>query len=143
MAGLWGRSVWTMAITSGNDASLRFLYSHAKDYLTPAGRAINEDLLADKEQVVRRLVDASRLGPTVQDAVQATAIRLVQSVRDTPGGKSIPDAFLREYDLSSQRRGRTSGRMLAAESVEVGCNRGTDDRSRTTIQAEPLPAAVA
>ena len=38
--------------------------------------------------------------------------------------------------------GHTSGPMLAAEPVEASCNRGADGRSRDTIRAEPLPAAV-
>ena len=41
-----------------------------------------------------------------------------------------------------KRIGRTSGPMLAAEPVEASCNRAADGRSRATLRAELLPAAV-
>ncbi len=53
------------------------------------------------------------------------------------------DSDTREYTAAVRARiGRTSGPMLAAEPVEASCNRGADGRSRATLRAEPLPAAV-
>ena len=91
-----------MAIPSGEGSSSRFLFADAADFLTDAGRAINEDFLADEEAVVRRLAAAARLGDADSAEVQATATRLVEAVRRAPAAKSGIDAFLRQYDLSSQ-----------------------------------------
>ena len=91
-----------MASPSGEGSSSRFLFADAADFLTDAGRAINEDFLADEEAVVRRLAAAARLGDADSAEVQATATRLVEAVRRAPAAKSGIDAFLRQYDLSSQ-----------------------------------------
>jgi len=53
---------------------------------------------------VRRLATTARLDDTASAEVQATAKRLVQAVRHAPASKSGLDAFLRQYDLSSQGR---------------------------------------
>ena len=91
-----------MASPSGAGSSSRFLFADAADFLTDAGRAINEDFLADEEAVVRRLAAAARLGDADSAEVRATAMRLVEAVRRAPAAKSGIDAFLRQYDLSSQ-----------------------------------------
>jgi len=91
-----------MTIPSGEAPSQRFLFPYAADFLTPAGQAINEDFLADEEKVVRRLAAAARLDDAASADVTATAKRLVQAVRNAPASKSGLDAFLRQYDLSSQ-----------------------------------------
>ncbi len=91
-----------MSSPSGEGSSSRFLFADAADFLTDAGRAINEDFLADEEAVVRRLAAAARLGDADSAEVQATATRLVEAVRRAPAAKSGIDAFLRQYDLSSQ-----------------------------------------
>ena len=51
---------------------------------------------------MRRLADMARFEPAERDAVLATARRLVEGVRKAPASKSGLDAFLRQYDLSSQ-----------------------------------------
>ncbi len=91
-----------MSSPSGEGSSSRFLFADAADFLTDAGQAINEDFLADEEMVVRRLAAAARLGDADSAEVQATATRLVEAVRLAPAAKSGIDAFLRQYDLSSQ-----------------------------------------
>jgi RHH-type proline utilization regulon transcriptional repressor/proline dehydrogenase/delta 1-pyrroline-5-carboxylate dehydrogenase len=91
-----------MTIPSGEAPSQRFLFPYAADFVTPAGQAINEDFLADEEKVVRRLAAAARLDDAASADVTATAKRLVQAVRNAPASKSGLDAFLRQYDLSSQ-----------------------------------------
>ncbi len=80
----------------------RFLFAKAEDFLTPVGRAVNEEFLGDEESIVRRLADLVRLEPAASEAVQATARQLVEAVRRAPASKSGLDAFLRQYDLSSQ-----------------------------------------
>jgi RHH-type transcriptional regulator, proline utilization regulon repressor / proline dehydrogenase / delta 1-pyrroline-5-carboxylate dehydrogenase len=91
-------------MSSPSDAAMpsRFLFPDASDFLTPVGRAINGDFLAEEEPVVRRLADAARMSPADAAQVQATASRLVQAVRKAPAARSGLDAFLRQYDLSSQ-----------------------------------------
>jgi RHH-type proline utilization regulon transcriptional repressor/proline dehydrogenase/delta 1-pyrroline-5-carboxylate dehydrogenase len=91
-----------MSTLSGEGSSSRFLFADAADFLTDAGQAINEDFLADEELVVRRIAAAARLGDAESSEVQATARRLVEAVRRAPLAKSGIDAFLRQYDLSSQ-----------------------------------------
>ena len=91
-----------MSSPSGEGASSTFLFADAEDFLTDAGRAINEDFLADEEVVVRRLAAGARLGDGDSAEVQVTAARLVEAVRRAPAAKSGIDAFLRQYDLSSQ-----------------------------------------
>jgi len=82
--------------------SSRFLYADAADFLTPLGQAINADFLGDEETLVRSLADMARLDPAQHDEVQATARKLVEAVRKAPAAKTGLDAFLRQYDLSSQ-----------------------------------------
>ena len=89
-----------MSIAAGGTASSGFLFADSTDFLTPVGRAINDDFLADEERCVRRLADAARMSPADAAAVQATAARLVEAVRKAPRAKSGLDAFLRQYDLS-------------------------------------------
>lgn len=91
-----------MNVRSGEPASSRFLFANESDFLTPAGRAINADFLADEEPVVRALVRAARLDDEASAKVVATAAQLVEAVRNAPAAKSGLDAFLRQYDLSSQ-----------------------------------------
>ena len=80
----------------------RFLFRDPNDLQTPVGRAINADFLASEEAVVRRLAAAARFQSAEADQVQRAAHRLVEAVRAAPASKSGLDAFLRQYDLSSQ-----------------------------------------
>jgi RHH-type proline utilization regulon transcriptional repressor/proline dehydrogenase/delta 1-pyrroline-5-carboxylate dehydrogenase len=80
----------------------RFLFADPQDFLTPVGLAINDDFLGDEESIVRRLADVARLEPGEVETVLAMARRLVEGVRKAPKSKSGLDAFLRQYDLSSQ-----------------------------------------
>jgi len=91
-----------MSSASRDATTSRFLFPDDEDFLTPVGRAINADFLGDEETVVRRLADAARMSPADSAQVQATAARLVHAVRKAPAAKSGLDAFLRQYDLSSQ-----------------------------------------
>ncbi len=91
-----------MSNLPGEESPPGFLFSGASDFLTPIGRAINDDFLADEESTLRRLADAARMSPEDAAQVMSTASRLVQAVRKAPASKSGLDAFLRQYDLSSQ-----------------------------------------
>jgi RHH-type transcriptional regulator, proline utilization regulon repressor / proline dehydrogenase / delta 1-pyrroline-5-carboxylate dehydrogenase len=86
----------------GEEAAPRFLFRDAADLETSVGRAINGDFLAEEERVVRALARAARFGDAEAAEVQRTAQRLVEAVRAAPASKSGLDAFLRQYDLSSQ-----------------------------------------
>jgi RHH-type proline utilization regulon transcriptional repressor/proline dehydrogenase/delta 1-pyrroline-5-carboxylate dehydrogenase len=87
--------------SAGAPAS-KFLYRDPADLQTPVGQAINADFLAPEEPVVRRLAAAARLDEAESAEVRRTAARLVEAVRSAPAGKTGLDAFLRQYDLSSQ-----------------------------------------
>jgi RHH-type transcriptional regulator, proline utilization regulon repressor / proline dehydrogenase / delta 1-pyrroline-5-carboxylate dehydrogenase len=80
----------------------RFLFADTQDFLTPVGQAINEDFLGDEEALVRSLADVARFDEAQHQEVQATARKLVEAVRKAPAAKTGLDAFLRQYDLSSQ-----------------------------------------
>ena len=82
--------------------SSRFLFPDVQDFLTPVGLALNDDFLGDEEALIRSLADMARLDPAQHDEVQATARKLVEAVRRAPAAKTGLDAFLRQYDLSSQ-----------------------------------------
>ena len=51
---------------------------------------------------MRRLANAARMSPADAAQVQATAQQLVHAVRKAPAARTGLDAFLRQYDLSSQ-----------------------------------------
>jgi RHH-type proline utilization regulon transcriptional repressor/proline dehydrogenase/delta 1-pyrroline-5-carboxylate dehydrogenase len=88
---------------SGAGAAPRFLYRDSADLQTPIGRAVNGEFLVGEEAVVRRLADAARLDEAATAAVQRDAQRLVEAVRAAPASRKTGlDAFLRQYDLSSQ-----------------------------------------
>ncbi|MGL6224081.1 MAG: hypothetical protein ACRC6L_10905, partial [Steroidobacteraceae bacterium] len=80
----------------------RFLFADSQDFLTPVGQAINADFLGDEEALVRSLADSARFDDAQHAEVQATARKLVEAVRKAPAAKTGLDAFLRQYDLSSQ-----------------------------------------
>ena len=82
--------------------SSRFLFADPQDFVTPTGQAINADFLGDEETIVRALADMARLSPAESGTVQGVAQKLVEGVRRAPRSKSGLDAFLRQYDLSSQ-----------------------------------------
>jgi RHH-type transcriptional regulator, proline utilization regulon repressor / proline dehydrogenase / delta 1-pyrroline-5-carboxylate dehydrogenase len=68
----------------------------------PVAAAINRHYLGDEEQLVRELADRARLAPAQQRSIVERATRLVEGVRKHQIKRSGLDAFLRQYDLSSQ-----------------------------------------
>ncbi|HEX7011241.1 MAG TPA: bifunctional proline dehydrogenase/L-glutamate gamma-semialdehyde dehydrogenase PutA [Steroidobacteraceae bacterium] len=65
-------------------------------------QAINRHYLADEEQIVRALADRARLTPERSARITARAQALVEGVRASQAKRTGLDAFLRQYDLSSQ-----------------------------------------
>ena len=110
-----------------------FVFARQEDFLTAVGSAVNGDFLADEEQVVRRLADAARLDAEAAAEVQATAVRLVEAVRKAPAAKGGLDAFLRQYDLSSQE-----GVMLMC--IAEALLRIPDDETADRLIADKIKA---
>src|SRR5512139_246233 len=87
---------------SGDGSPSRFLFDDAADFLTAAGEAVNGEFLAEEQPVVRRRAAAARFGEAEAAEIQATAKQLVEAVRRAPAARTGIDAFMRQYDLSSQ-----------------------------------------
>ncbi|MEL7451619.1 MAG: proline dehydrogenase family protein, partial [Pseudomonadota bacterium] len=64
--------------------------------------AVDALYLADETECVERLLEAARLDPAATDRVQTRAADLVRAVRTGRTDSGGLDAFLIEYDLSSQ-----------------------------------------
>lgn len=58
--------------------------------------------LEDETSCLEKLVKLAEFSPEIQAAIAKTAEDLVRSIRDVPKNKSNLEAFLQEYDLSSQ-----------------------------------------
>jgi len=68
----------------------------------PIAAAINSNYLADEEQLVTEIANRARLPDELRARIAARARELVRGVRDNRITKSGLDAFLRQYDLSTQ-----------------------------------------
>ncbi len=64
--------------------------------------AIDRQQHVDEGRVVRTLLAEARLDPGAQDRVDDRARSLVQAVRDRKAEQGLLDAFMQEYDLSSE-----------------------------------------
>jgi len=62
---------------------------------------INDLYLADEEKLVRELVKAADAGGPTREKIQATAAQLVRAVRKSTANDGGIEAFLQQYDLSS------------------------------------------
>ncbi|MGI9238476.1 MAG: bifunctional proline dehydrogenase/L-glutamate gamma-semialdehyde dehydrogenase PutA [Woeseiaceae bacterium] len=62
---------------------------------------INDLYLADEEKLVRELVEAADPGDSVREKIQGTAAQLVRAVRKNTATDGGIEAFLQQYDLSS------------------------------------------
>jgi len=63
---------------------------------------LNNLYLADEEALVRELADAADPGDSASERIQATAAQLVAAVRRNKAKEGGIDAFLQQYDLSSE-----------------------------------------
>jgi RHH-type transcriptional regulator, proline utilization regulon repressor / proline dehydrogenase / delta 1-pyrroline-5-carboxylate dehydrogenase len=79
-----------------------FIRPAAEPLETPFAAAINRLWLADEEAVLRELLPLAREEPAARAEITAHAAALVEAVRGVRVDKTGMDAFLREYDLSSQ-----------------------------------------
>ena len=63
---------------------------------------INDRYLADEETLVRELTEAADPGDAAREKIQGMAARLVRAVRKNTASDGGIDAFLQQYDLSSE-----------------------------------------
>jgi RHH-type proline utilization regulon transcriptional repressor/proline dehydrogenase/delta 1-pyrroline-5-carboxylate dehydrogenase len=68
----------------------------------PIAAAINRNYLADEERLVAELADRARLPDDTRQRIARRARELVEGVRADRTARSGLDAFLRQYDLSTQ-----------------------------------------
>jgi RHH-type proline utilization regulon transcriptional repressor/proline dehydrogenase/delta 1-pyrroline-5-carboxylate dehydrogenase len=68
----------------------------------PEREAIDRLYSADEAGLVQRLLDAAGLDPDQQERVNERARALVQAVRDRRHERGVLDAFMQQYDLSSE-----------------------------------------
>ncbi|MBS0456439.1 MAG: bifunctional proline dehydrogenase/L-glutamate gamma-semialdehyde dehydrogenase PutA [Proteobacteria bacterium] len=64
--------------------------------------AITSAWLRDENQHVRALLEAARLSPADSASIQRTAVDLVERVRKRAQKQGVIEAFMRQYDLSSE-----------------------------------------
>jgi RHH-type proline utilization regulon transcriptional repressor/proline dehydrogenase/delta 1-pyrroline-5-carboxylate dehydrogenase len=63
---------------------------------------LNSRYLADEQQLVRELVEIADPGASARDKIHETAAGLVRAVRKNKAAEGGIDAFLQQYDLSSE-----------------------------------------
>ncbi len=68
----------------------------------PLRDAMNRAYHADEEQLVLQLIEAARLGPEASSRVSQRAAFLVGQVRARKSRQGVMEAFMQEYDLSSE-----------------------------------------
>ena len=64
--------------------------------------AVDRDYLADETSLVQELLAAARLEPSATERVNERARRLVTAVRARKAEQGLLEAFMQEYDLSSE-----------------------------------------
>jgi RHH-type proline utilization regulon transcriptional repressor/proline dehydrogenase/delta 1-pyrroline-5-carboxylate dehydrogenase len=64
--------------------------------------SVSDRYLADEQTLVRKLADTVGAGASLRDKIRATAELLVRDVRENAGADGGLDAFLQQYDLSSE-----------------------------------------
>jgi len=72
---------------------------HAKD---PLRAALDDTYHGDEEALVLKLLDSARLDPEQSARVRQTATFLVSEVRARKEDQGVMEAFMQEYDLSSE-----------------------------------------
>jgi RHH-type proline utilization regulon transcriptional repressor/proline dehydrogenase/delta 1-pyrroline-5-carboxylate dehydrogenase len=63
---------------------------------------VSDNYLADEESLVQALIEVADVGQAARSKIQETAATLVRAVRRRSGKEGGIDAFLQQYDLSSQ-----------------------------------------
>ncbi|TPW11640.1 MAG: proline dehydrogenase / delta 1-pyrroline-5-carboxylate dehydrogenase, partial [Halothiobacillaceae bacterium] len=88
-----------MAATDHHDSALPLL--ELPKVRSPLRRAIQQNYLADEAPLVASLANLAQHNSTLQQRIALRAYRLVEQVRATKESQGGLDAFLREYNLSS------------------------------------------
>jgi RHH-type proline utilization regulon transcriptional repressor/proline dehydrogenase/delta 1-pyrroline-5-carboxylate dehydrogenase len=70
--------------------------------MTLSTQNLNDLYLADEERLIRALTEAADPGEKARERIQGTAAQLVRSVRRNKAKEGGIDAFLQQYDLSSE-----------------------------------------
>ena len=78
------------------------IYSKTPPELSPSQAAINQAYLADEDTHLNKLVESISIGDANHNRIQDLARHLVSKVREKDFPNGGIDAFLHEYDLSSQ-----------------------------------------
>ena len=63
---------------------------------------VSDRYLQDETVLVRKLAEEADIGESLRQRVQGTAATLVRAVRKNAGKEGGIDAFLQQYDLSSE-----------------------------------------
>ncbi|MFK8031361.1 MAG: bifunctional proline dehydrogenase/L-glutamate gamma-semialdehyde dehydrogenase PutA [Gammaproteobacteria bacterium] len=82
--------------------NIEFLVNSTEQDVTPLNEAINRLYLADETECVEAILKLATFEPAASSRVQTMATQLVHSVRANRKRAGGLDAFLQEYDLSSQ-----------------------------------------
>jgi len=82
--------------------SSRFIFSPDGRSSTAISESINGLYLADETEVMKEMLDLARVGDGQKRRIRATAEQLVEAVRSNRGKTGGLDAFMSQYDLSSQ-----------------------------------------
>jgi RHH-type proline utilization regulon transcriptional repressor/proline dehydrogenase/delta 1-pyrroline-5-carboxylate dehydrogenase len=83
-------------------ATPRFLRADDGEFVSAAGKAINDRFLADESEVVREVLELARLPAAEREAIRRDARQLVAAARERRAGRSGIETFLQQYDLASQ-----------------------------------------
>ena len=79
-----------------------FVFAADDPRASEVGAAINPYYLADETAIMAQLMDIARVGEDRAEKIRETATMLVESVRRNRGKSGGLDAFMSQYDLSSQ-----------------------------------------
>ena len=79
-----------------------FVFAGGRAPVSTVAEQVNPRYLADETPLVRELADLARVDAETATRIRETAVRLVESVRRNRAELSGLDAFLQQYDLSSQ-----------------------------------------
>ncbi len=91
-----------MANMSESPTGFAFVFAGGRPPVSAVAERVNPRYLAEEESLVRELADLARVDSEEAARIRATAIRLVEAVRRNRRRVSGLDAFLQQYDLSSQ-----------------------------------------
>ncbi|MBT8131645.1 MAG: hypothetical protein KJO35_05190, partial [Gammaproteobacteria bacterium] len=92
---------YRVSLSQANTKNSTFIFA-SRPLLSDAREKMNSYYLHDESAVIEELLPIARLDPAAADRVQKQSRELVAAVRKNRQGAGGLDAFLQEYDLSSQ-----------------------------------------